>query len=96
MALHYYVIRQYTENNERKTPANYAYATRAEAEKQYALMVSAMWGREVDKDEPTMVCDCESVELGTIEQGRIKREYLAHEKSEEEPVEEPEEPEEQE
>lgn len=78
MALHYYVIRQYTENGERKTPANYAYSTRAESEKQYALMVAAMWGREVQKDDPTMTCDLESIEMGTVEHGRIKRESLEH------------------
>ena len=82
MALHYYVIRQYTESGERKTPQNYPYATRAEAEKQYNLMLAAAWGREVDKDNPEMVCELESIELGTIEQGRIKRETLVHEKSE--------------
>lgn len=87
MPLHYYVIRQYTENGERKTPQNYPYATRAEAEKQYGLMVAAMWGREVDKDKPEMLCDLESIEMGTIEQGRIKRESLVHVK--EQPAEEP-------
>lgn len=89
--LHYYVIRQYVENGERKTPTNYSYSTRPEAEKQYALMVSAMWGREVDKDNPQMVCDLESIEMGTIEQGKIKREALEHIKTpepQEEPVEE--------
>ena len=87
MPLHYYVIRQYTENGERKTPQNYPYATRAEAEKQYGLMVAAMWGREVDKDKLEMLCDLESIEMGTIEQGRIKRESLVHVK--EQPAEEP-------
>ena len=81
MALHYYVIRQYTENGERKTPQNYPYSTRAEAEKQYSLMLAAAWGREVDKDNPEMICELESVEMGTIEQGRIKREALTHEKT---------------
>lgn len=78
MSLHYYVIRQYTENGERKTPQNYPYSTRAEAEKQYALMVAAMWGREVQKDDPAMTCDLESIDMGSIEQGKIKREALAH------------------
>jgi len=89
--LHYYVIRQYTENGERKTPANYPYSTRAEAEKQYALLLSGMWNREVTKDDPEMVCDLESIEMGTIEQGKIKRESLEHIKDEPAPTPEPEE-----
>lgn len=87
--MNYYVIRQYSENGQRKTPANYPYTERAEAERQYALMLAAAWKNEMDKDLDTMQVDFESVEIGTIEQGRIKREFFAHIKSV--PVEEEEE-----
>ena len=93
MALNYYVQRQYVENGERKTPANYPYATRAEAEKQYALMVSAMWNNEINVAQPTMTVELESVELGTIESGKIKREVLQHVKPQPESEPETEEPE---
>lgn len=86
----YYVQRQYSENGERKTPANYPYATRPEAERQYALMLAAMWKNEMDVEQPSMVVDYESVEMGTIEHGKIKREYLAHVKPQPEPEPEPE------
>ena len=95
MALHYYVQKQYVEDGQRKTPANYPYETRAEAERQYDLMLAAAWKNEIDIAEPTMLVEMEAIELGTIEQGKIKREFLVHTKpapepepeGEEEPVE---------
>ena len=89
--MYYYVIRQYVEEGQRKTPSNYPYATRAEAEKQYALMVSAMWNNEINVADPNMKVDMEPVELGTIEGGKVKREVLQHVKPEPEPEPEPEE-----
>lgn len=69
MALNYYVIKQYSENGVRKTPMNYPYSTRAEAERQYALMVAAAWKNEIDLLDPEkeMNVDFESVEIGTVE-----------------------------
>ena len=86
--MYYYVQRQYVSEGQRQTPANYPYATRAEAEKQYALMVSAMWNNEINVADPTMKVDIESVELGTIEGGKVKREVLVHVKPAPEPEEE--------
>lgn len=95
---HYYVIRHYSENNERKTPANYPYEDRAQAERQYNLLCAAAWLNEINKDDPTknMNVDFESVEMGTVEQGGIngKRMYIVHTKAPQpEPEPEPEEPE---
>ena len=71
---HYYVIRHYSENNERKTPANYPYEDRAQAERQYNLLCAAAWLNEINKDDPTknMNVDFESVEMGTVEQGAVR------------------------
>lgn len=77
--MYYYVIRHYSESGTRKTPANYPYATRAEAERQYALLVAAAWANEIALQEgKTMNIDFESVEIGTVEQGKIDRRYFAH------------------
>jgi hypothetical protein len=77
--MYYYVIRHYSENGTRKTPANYPYATRAEAERQYALLVAAAWANEIALQEgKEMNIDFESVEIGTVEQGKIDRRYFAH------------------
>lgn len=93
---HYYVIRHYSENNERKTPANYPYEDAAQAERQFNLMCAAVWLNEINKDDPTknMNVDWESVEMGTVEQGGIKgkRLYKEHIKTPQ-PEPEPEEPE---
>ena len=90
--MNYYVIRQYSESGTRKTPANYPYATRPEAERQYNLLCAAAWKNEIDIALDTMLVDFESVEIGTVEHGMIDRKYFNHVKPEPEPV--PEEPEE--
>lgn len=96
--MNYYVIKQYSEDGVRKTPANYPYATRPEAERQYALMLAAAWKNEIDLQNPEtsdfMKVDFESIEIGTIEQGKIDRKYFAHVRPEfPEPEVEPETPE---
>ena len=93
---HYYVIKQYSENSERKTPANYPYEDAAQAERQFNLMCAAVWQNEINKDSGTMNVDWESVEMGTVEQGGIKgkRLYKEHIKTPQ-PEPEPEEPEEE-
>ena len=88
--MNYYVIRQYSENGVRKTPANYPYGTRPEAERQYNLLCAAAWKNEIDIAEPTMNIDFESVEIGTVEQGAIDRKFFRHVKPEPEPEPEPE------
>lgn len=88
--MNYYVIRQFSKAGTRQTPANYPYTDRAEAERQYALMLAAAWKNEMDVAEPTMDIDFESVEIGTVEQGKIKREFFAHVKPEFLPEPEPE------
>jgi hypothetical protein len=80
--MNYYVIRQYSKAGTRQTPANYPYTDRAEAERQYALLLAAAWKNEMDKEHETMDIDFESVEIGTVEQGKIKREYFDHVKPE--------------
>lgn len=89
--MNYYVIRQYSNNGIRQTPANYPYQTRPEAERQYNLLCAAAWLNESNKDLDTMTVDFESVEIGTVEQGKIRREYWKHEKTPVEPEPEPEE-----
>lgn len=85
--MNYYVIRQYSESGQRKTPANYPYITRAEAERQYNLLCAAAWKNEMDMLDPTkeMNVDFESVEIGTVEQGKIDRRFFAHVRPEAEP-----------
>ena len=88
--MNYYVIRQYSKGGVRQTPANYPYATRAEAERQYNLLSAALWKNEMDVALDTMDIDFESIEMGTIEQGKINRIYMAHVKPAVEPEPEPE------
>lgn len=78
--MNYYVIRQYSKGGIRQTPANYPYSTRAQAERQFNLLKAAAWKNEIDIEEPTMDIDFESIEIGTIEQGKIDRLYLKHNK----------------
>lgn len=92
--MNYYVIRQYSENGTRKTPANYPYSTRPEAERQYNLLCAAAWLNEINIESPTMLVDFESVEIGTVEHGMIDRKFFNHVKPQPEPEPEPEEPEE--
>ena len=80
MALNYYVIRQYSKGGVRQTPANYPYSTRAEAERQFNLLKAAAWKNEIDIAEDTMDIDFESVEIGTVEQGKIDRLFISHTK----------------
>lgn len=79
--MNYYVIRQYSKGGVRQTPANYPYSTRAEAERQFNLLKAAAWTNEINIDQDTMDIDFESVEIGTVEQGKIDRLYLVHTKS---------------
>lgn len=88
--MNYYVIRQYSKAGVRQTPANYPYATRAEAERQYNLLSAALWKNEMDIALDTMDIDFEAIEMGTIEQGKINRIYMAHVKPAVEPEPEPE------
>lgn len=87
--MNYYVIKQYSEGGVRKTPANYPYQTRPEAERQYNLLCAAAWKNEMDVALDTMLVDFESVEIGTIEHGSIDRKFFNHAKPviPEEPVE---------
>ena len=88
--MNYYVIRQYSTNGQRMTPANYPYQTRPEAERQYNLLCAAAWKNEMDVALDTMTVDFESVEIGTVEQGAIERKYFLHTKPQPEPEPEPE------
>ena len=71
MALHYYAQRQFYKNGSPQTPANYAYAKREDAEKQWHLLCSSAitnadgW-------------DFASVEYGTIESGSIERRFYSY------------------
>lgn len=77
--MNYYVIRQYSKAGVRQTPANYPYNNRPEAERQYALLLAAAWANEIALQEgKEMNIDFESVEIGTVEQGKIDRRYFAH------------------
>ena len=80
--MNYYVIRQYSKAGVRQTPANYPYNNRPEAERQYALLLAAAWKNEMDVALDTMDIDFESVEIGTVEQGKIDRRYFNHVKPE--------------
>ena len=84
--MNYYVIRQYSKGGVRQTPANYPYSTRAEAERQFNLLKAAAWKNEIDVAEDTMDVDFESVEIGTVEQGKIDRLFIAHTKPSPEPI----------
>lgn len=76
--MNYYVIRHYSTNGQRMTPANYPYQTRPEAERQYNLLCAAAWKNEMDVALDTMTVDFESVEIGTVEQGAIERKFFNH------------------
>ena len=66
--LHFYAMKRAVKNGTPQTPANYPYASRAEAERQfYLLCASAI----ANSDEN----DCIAVEYGTIEQGKVERRF---------------------
>jgi hypothetical protein len=66
--LHFYAQRKAFKNNSGITPANYYYATRNEAERQfYLLCASAI----ANTDENDFV----AVEYGTVEQGAVERRF---------------------
>jgi hypothetical protein len=66
--MHFYAQKKTVKGGQAQTPANYSYATRNEAERQYHLLCAAAIANTDGND---MV----SVEYGTIEQGVIERKY---------------------
>lgn len=55
------------------------HATLAEAEAKYHAVLAAAWANEIALQEgKEMNIDFESVEIGTVEQGKIDRRYFAH------------------
>lgn len=78
----YYAQRKWVKNGQPQTPQNYPYDNREAADVQWHLLCA----KALRNDDST---DMESVELGTIEHGAIKREFYDHTPA----VVEPEEPE---
>lgn len=74
--LHFYAQRKTVKNGNGVTPANYYYATRNEAERQYYLLCASAIQNQDDNDVV-------SVEYGTVEQGAVERRYWDFREAEE-------------
>lgn len=76
--MHFYAQKKTVKNGAAQTPANYSYATRNEAERQYYLLCAAAIANNDGND---MI----SVEYGTIEEGIIERKFWSFETAAGEP-----------
>ena len=77
---HFYAIKQYYKNGTPQTPANYAYDNRNDAEKQFHLLCA----NAITNSDGA---DCHAIEWGTLEQGKLERNFYDHAVTPEEPIE---------